>query len=197
MKLSTYIIVSIIAIVLVLGCRGEIGGDWKPIQNDKLVEIGQQKAFAVKAALGKNLMKHLSEGGPIEALDFCTIHAIPITDSMSVNVDAEVTRVTDKPRNVNNEADHFEKESINQFKTGIKAGKQATPLLFENEKYYVTHVPIITNAMCLQCHGKYGEDIAEATTTKINDLYPFDQATGYGLNEVRGIFVVKWDKDQQ
>jgi hypothetical protein len=48
--------------------------------------------------------------------------------------------------------------------------------------------------MCLQCHGKPGTDISEATTAKLRQLYPNDKATGYGINELRGIWVVEMNK---
>ena len=59
----------------------------------------------------------------------------------------------------------------------------------------VGYYPIVTNQMCLQCHGKAYKDINDATLNKINKLYPNDQATGYLENELRGIFVVEMNKN--
>lgn len=51
----------------------------------------------------------------------------------------------------------------------------------------------MTNGMCLQCHGTIGQEVSSETFTKIKELYPKDRATGYGLNELRGIWVVEMD----
>ena len=52
----------------------------------------------------------------------------------------------------------------------------------------------MTNIMCLQCHGKPDKDILPNTLTKIGSLYPEDKAIGYGVDELRGIWVVEMDK---
>jgi hypothetical protein len=51
--------------------------------------------------------------------------------------------------------------------------------------------------MCLQCHGKPNVDINEATLGQIEKLYPNDKAVGYGLNELRGIWVVEMNAVQE
>jgi Protein of unknown function (DUF3365) len=56
------------------------------------------------------------------------------------------------------------------------------------------YYPILTNAMCLQCHGKPNVDISITTLDKIHALYPDDRATGYVVNELRGLWVVEMDK---
>lgn len=48
--------------------------------------------------------------------------------------------------------------------------------------------------MCLQCHGKPDEDIQKPTFKKIVNLYPKDKAIGYGINEVRGIWSITFNK---
>jgi hypothetical protein len=53
------------------------------------------------------------------------------------------------------------------------------------------YYPILTNKMCLQCHGDLEKDITKNTLNKINQLYPKDKATGYKENEIRGIWVVE------
>jgi hypothetical protein len=48
--------------------------------------------------------------------------------------------------------------------------------------------------MCLQCHGIPNNQILPTTLSKIKELYPTDKATGYGENELRGIWVIEMDK---
>jgi len=49
--------------------------------------------------------------------------------------------------------------------------------------------------MCMQCHGSENEQIDNNTLAKINELYPDDKATGYGVGELRGIWVVEMDSE--
>ena len=49
--------------------------------------------------------------------------------------------------------------------------------------------------MRLQCHGSNGNNISGDTAAALHALYPGDQARGYGLNELRGAFVVSMDKE--
>lgn len=48
--------------------------------------------------------------------------------------------------------------------------------------------------MCLQCHGEAGTEIAPATLAVLQREYPDDRATGYGADELRGLFVVGMHK---
>jgi hypothetical protein len=57
----------------------------------------------------------------------------------------------------------------------------------------IVYYPILTNAMCLQCHGKPEEDIKPSTLSKLHMLYPQDKGVGYEENELRGIWVVEME----
>ncbi|WP_452227830.1 c-type heme family protein [Lacinutrix sp. MEBiC02404] len=157
-------------------------------------ERGLKYALATKAVLGKNLMGTIQKKGTLEALTFCNEKAYPLTDSMSVVHHAIIKRVSDKPRNPNNLANKKELAYINSFKNDIKKSKEPEPIvdLFDNKVH--VYYPITTNAMCLQCHGKPDQDIKNLTLSKLSSLYPQDKAIGYGVNEVRGIWSVTFDK---
>jgi hypothetical protein len=58
----------------------------------------------------------------------------------------------------------------------------------------VGYYPITTNAMCMQCHGDVNTQIKPEVLKNIQGLYSNDLATGYGENELRGIWVVTMDK---
>jgi mono/diheme cytochrome c family protein len=79
---------------------------------------------------------------------------------------------------------------ISDFKTALAAGEKPKAVLRERGEQVVGYYPIVTNGMCLQCHGEAGSQISAATLALIERLYPEDKATGYGVNELRGLFVV-------
>ncbi|WMJ73984.1 DUF3365 domain-containing protein [Cytophagaceae bacterium ABcell3] len=159
-------------------------------------EKGRKIANGTKATLGKNLMKAIHEGGSVYAVEFCNTKAIALTDSMAGAYKALVKRVSDKPRNPENMATNDELKILNTFKEKLAKGhKNITEVQTQNE-LVTAYYSIETNQMCLQCHGKPQKDIAPETFTKINKLYPNDKAVGYDEGQVRGMFVVEFEKGQ-
>lgn len=158
------------------------------------LEIGKDLAIQTKSSLGKHLTNAIAEKGSAGAVEFCNIKAITITDSMSMVLDAKIKRVSDKPRNQNNTANEAEFAYIQKWKQAKANGEQQPPIVTEIDGKMVGYYPIVTNQMCLQCHGKPDVDINTATLEKIKKLYPTDQAIGYLDNEIRGIFVVEMNK---
>lgn len=157
-------------------------------------ERGLQYALSTKAVLGKNLMGKIQKNGTLAALEFCNIKAYPLTDSMSVVHKATIKRVSDKPRNQKNIASNVEKGYINIFKENVKTNTKSDPILVVSDQKVQFYYPIITNRMCLQCHGNTSSDIEVSTLDKIKNLYPEDLATGYQENQVRGIWSITFDK---
>ncbi|WP_147678738.1 c-type heme family protein [Algibacter pacificus] len=157
-------------------------------------ERGLKYALATKAVLGKNLMGTIQKKGTLEALAFCNEKAYPLTDSMSVVNNATIKRVSDKPRNQNNQANKKELSYINAFKNDIKNNTEPKPIVDQIDNKVHVYYPITTNSMCLQCHGKPNQDIQNPTLLKLASLYPQDKAIGYSVNEVRGIWSITFDK---
>lgn len=48
--------------------------------------------------------------------------------------------------------------------------------------------------MCLQCHGNPNAEIKPETYTALKALYPNDKATGYDVDQVRGIWSISFEK---
>lgn len=158
------------------------------------VKEGQNIALSTKAVLGKNLLTAIQSKGTDKALEFCNTKAIPLTDSMSTVLNAGVRRVSDNNRNPDNLANATELEYIRKAKQQIAESGKATPEVHEEAGKMIGYYPIMTNAMCLQCHGKPQVDINENTLAALQNLYPDDKATGYGENQLRGIWVIEMDK---
>ena len=157
-------------------------------------ERGLKYALSTKAVLGKNLMGKIQKEGTLEALKFCNVKAFPLTDSMSVVHNANIKRVSDKPRNIKNTANAIENGYITIFKEEAKLNKESEPIVVEAANNVKVYYPIKTNSMCLQCHGKPTIDIKSSTLAQINKLYPKDLAIGYGENQVRGIWSITFNK---
>ncbi len=151
--------------------------------------------MATQSQLGKNLIAAIQRGGTEEAIPFCNIKAIPITDSMAVAARAEIKRVTDRPRNPLNTASQEEIRIIENYQKLLSADKPLNAVEVQKAGNTVHYFPIVTNAMCLQCHGKPGINVQSVTLDKLRAYYPQDKALGYGPNEVRGLWKVSSESE--
>lgn len=159
-------------------------------------QIGLDIAFKTKAQLGKNLMGTMKEKGAVEALQFCNIKAIPLTDSMATVHQAIIKRVSDKTRNPNNKANEVELKNIEHFKSALANKEEIKPIVEKINDSVNFYYPIVTNAMCLQCHGNPEKDLNPELLTSLSNLYPNDEALGYTENQVRGIWSIQFKNNK-
>lgn len=164
------------------------------IQLQKPLEKGKEMALKTKAELGRTLMASIQEKGAAGAVEFCSTRALHITDSMSTLLGARIKRVAEYNRNPFNKSTADELAYIQKVKAALAAKENPKPQLIENSDRITGYYPILTESLCLQCHGDKKTEITPATLAKINQLYPNDKATGFKLNELRGIWVVEMKK---
>jgi len=164
------------------------------IQPKTPLERGKEMALKTKAELGRYLMSAIREKGAAGAVEFCSTRAIRITDSMSTIMGSRLKRVAEYNRNPANNASMEELAYIQKVKTALEAKESPKPQLTETPDGITAYYPILTESLCLQCHGDKKTEIAPATLAKINRFYPNDKATGFKLNELRGIWVVEMKK---
>lgn len=160
-------------------------------------ELGIAYAMKTKSELGKNLLGAINAYGTEGAVSFCNLKALTITDSMSNQLGIHIRRVSDQARNPLNKANETELAYIRKAKAALKSQQPIYPSIIEHEKDVVGYYPITTNKMCLQCHGNPKKEIAPEVYAKIKSLYPEDLATGYGENQLRGLWVVTMKKNEQ
>ena len=162
---------------------------------NKYLGTGSKYAAQTGAVLIKNVTDAIKKEGTEYAIGFCNTQAIPLTHSMAGVQNVSIKRVTDKARNPLNKANEDELKYIQQLKSLVTSGEKPKPQLQEIDGRIVGYYPIITNDMCMQCHGdKPGIDAK--TLAKLNQLYPADAATGYKPNQLRGLWVVQMMMDQ-
>ena len=158
-----------------------------------VVNEGQKIAKATFQTLSSNLKKAMTEGGVEYALQFCNVEAMPLTDSLSKHHDVSIRRARHKPRNPYNTADSLEAEVIKQYIEKLESGEELKPVTYADENRITFHAPItITNSLCLNCHGKVNEDISKENLATIQELYPKDQATGFSMGDLRGVWTVRF-----
>lgn len=150
---------------------------------------GDEITNLAQATLLGNVSKAMQKGGPEYAVEFCNLKAAPLVDSLSNLNNCVISRVSDKNRNPENNLKNQQEKALwekMQMKLSID-----TLIQGDNSLVYYKSIKIALPA-CLKCHGNTDNDIAPATLEKINKLYPNDLATGYGLNDFRGMWKVEF-----
>ncbi len=176
----------------------------KSNQNEKIpdeiyseyTQKGNEISGKAQSVLLTNVSSAMQKGGPEYAIEFCNIQASPLIDSLSKANNCTISRVSAKNRNPGNALkNNKEKQLWNVYAARLENGNSSDTLIQEG-KTLVYYKPIKT-AMpaCLKCHGTPGEDIQPATYATIRELYPNDEATGYSLNEFRGLWKIEFDSN--
>lgn len=138
-----------------------------------------------KMTLVKNLTRQIEDSGTVKAIEFCNVNALPLTKSVADKHGLKVYRVSDQFRNAQNAPTEEELQVIEKYKQQLLAGEPLKPQKTDSHFY----APLVTNAMCLQCHGEK-ETIKPEVASLISEKYPDDKAFGYKENEVRGLVVI-------
>lgn len=134
------------------------------------------------------LQKALANGSIESALRYCNVHAYPIADSLAAVYSVSIKRVSDKNRNPRNKTDKMGNFMMKGFGIDLSEGNDLSPKLVMKDDSVIFYKPIITQALCLNCHGVPGKDITFSNDSLIQSLYPRDKAVGYQVNQMRGLW---------
>jgi hypothetical protein len=172
---------------------GEPGARFSPDREVAALERGQAIAGQAFVLLSSNLMQAISERGITNALAYCSERAYPLTALVADTNQVRLQRLTHRPRNPTNAVPRGEGEILRQFQLALDRGERPMPLVRAGTGgNAVFYSPIVlTNPLCLQCHGTVGTDIQPATAALLAALYPNDQATGFKLGDLRGMWRIE------
>ena len=160
------------------------------------LQLGEEIASQAHAELLKNVSMAINKGGPVYAIDFCNVRALPLKDSLSRLHNCQIRRISAKYRNpADRPQSEMEKDLLQQFHLAWQDGGSIQPevYFFDDRVEYYQAITIAMEA-CLKCHGDPGKQIAEETLARINALYPNDLATGYAMNDIRGAWKITFIK---
>ena len=143
--------------------------------------------------LKQELQGGMQDGGPVNAISVCNLSAPGIANTYSVRNGWDVGRTSLRLRNPANAPDAWERSVLVSFDERKAAGED--PAKMEHHEVvrqdgvkvlrYMKAIP--TAKLCLACHG---ENIDSITRTRLEKLYPDDQALGYKAGDIRGAFSI-------
>ncbi len=194
MKPSLLFSISILISFTMLSCGQKNANNKQDAETySTLLKTGSDISAQAQASLLAHVSSAMKQGGSVYAVEFCNLQASSITDSLSNRFNCILSRVSEKNRNPENK---LKTETDRQLWTW--ANRQDDPMkdtlvLVESKAIY--YRPIRTGMpACLQCHGPI-EAIEPETYQKLQTLYPNDKATGYELNELRGLWKIEFEQE--
>ena len=167
-------------------------------EEEAALEKGASLAEASFKALSAKLQHAMEEGGPAYAVDFCSLNALSIVDSLSVANGAHIRRTTDRVRALHDRPDTEEARylhtMLDEWKAGATAADISARAVVEGDSIAYYQAIFINSPACLKCHGTAGETLDASALAVINERYPDDQATGYELGDLRGMWSIRWPR---
>ena len=140
------------------------------------------------------LVGEIAANGAVKAIEVCSVKAPAMAKAASEKTGWDIKRVSLKNRNPKGSADKWEKRAIKGFEQELAANGDAVlekgEIVDINGKQYFRYAKgLKTGKECLLCHGKEGS-IAKEIKEKLKEVYPKDLATGYEINQIRGVISV-------
>lgn len=159
---------------------------------EKYLKTGGEIATLTQAELLKVVQGAMARGGPAYAVDYCNVEALELKDSLSDLYNCRIQRLSAKYRNpADQPVTEIELEQLESYETLHSEGKTLTPSIHivGNELEYYQPI-LVGSGACLLCHGDPETQISTETMSIIKKLYPDDLATGYALNDFRGVWKI-------
>jgi len=139
--------------------------------------------------LKKNLKQALVAGmqkSPVHAISACKDQAPEITNALAVE-GIQIGRTSHRLRNPDNTAPEWADIALKTYLNDETDRAPRVVSLANNREGYVE--PITIKPLCLACHG---DNLAPDVATQIQAMYPEDEATGFKLDDLRGVYWVEY-----
>jgi hypothetical protein len=184
-------IILMLTCVLIFSCNPKPAGTELDAESYiRYLSEGSEVSAQTQAVLLANVSGAMKQGGSVYAVEFCNLKASGITDSLNARWNCIIQRVSDQNRNPENNLETETDRKMWDHFVALHHDGAIHDTVVTEKGHAVYYKPILT-AMpaCLQCHG-HEQEIAPETLKKIHELYPKDPATGYALNDLRGLWKI-------
>jgi len=153
-------------------------------------ELFQEATRIVKTfggTLKPQLGAALKSGGPVHAIEVCSVVAPAIASDLTKKTGWNVRRVSLKSRNKTAIPDSWEVKVLKDFDKRQLAGETAKTMVYSGiiEGKYRFMKAQGVEPVCLKCHASKVSAPIEAA---LKEKYPNDLARGYLLGQIRGAF---------
>lgn len=193
----------LILVVLFSACSGkrENKAQQKLLAEQKIekqyLEKGKEIANTTQAELLMAVQSAIAKGGPEYAITLCNLEAMGMKDSLSRLYGCIIQRLSTKYRNpLDQPKSQTERKQVEAYQTSYDNGKPLSPSIHRFDDRVEYYQPIrIASGACLLCHGDPESQISKETMQVIQKKYPNDLATGYALNDFRGMWKITFQNE--
>lgn len=152
-------------------------------------ESGRDHGAELLMPFKQDLQRALREGlagGPVQALSACRVEAPKIAKGLSQE-GIRVGRTSDRLRNPANRSPEWVRPFLEAYLANPSSRTPRSLPLQDGREGYVE--PILMQSLCLTCHGS---SIDSRISEELERLYPEDEAVGFEMGELRGVFWVEF-----
>ncbi len=157
---------------------------------------GRAVADHYLGSLKKELVRAISENGPVHAMDVCSTKVRPITEAATgafANV-VELKRTSLRYRNPDNAPTKEEQDVLERFEKLLARGTELPPFYLQSRgDRFEFYKPLFVEAPCLACHGPK-QGLSTEVRDRLRAMYPHDRAIGYRPGDLRGVLRVSLRK---
>ena len=146
---------------------------------------GAELLVPLKKDLKQALMAGMQKG-PVHAIAACKDQAPEITDALAVE-GIQIGRTSHRLRNPDNTAPEWAEIALKTYLNDEADRAPRVISLANNREGYIE--PITIKPLCIACHGS---DLAPDVAEQIRTMYPDDEATGFELDDLRGVYWVEY-----
>jgi cytochrome c553 len=183
--MKNYLTYSITLLLLITACNQKMDKE----TYSRFQMRGNEIANQAQGVLLSNVGSAIQKGGPEYAVEFCNLEVSGIVDSLNRINNCTISRVSEKNRNPENSLET--KADLKIWNVFKQSAQSDTVVMVKNNLVYYKRINTAMPA-CLKCHGDTQKEINTATLEKLHKLYPNDLATGYQLNDFRGLWKVEF-----
>lgn len=181
-----------VAMILLTGSTAvAVSADDAPAEHAAAAGAAAQQ---LGGTLKARLIGAMKADGPVAAIRVCAEEAYAIATRVSDKTGMEVGRSALRLRNPGNAPDVWEQGALARFLAAQSRGEDLSAMEHSDvvraggEEVFYWAKPILVQQPCTVCHGT---NVAPEVAATIADYYPDDQATGFEVGDLRGIFTVK------
>ena len=161
---------------------------------DYLAE-GTKVTQATQAALLSEVSSAMQRGGTTEAIAYCNVEAMPLTDSLSQHYQLSIQRIAMRNRNPENHLASAQDSAVwDKYRRKLENEQRPEAMVVKDGGRHYFYKPIILGMeTCLKCHGEPGQEVSQATQMALDSLYPADRALHFEIGDLRGMWKISFD----
>ncbi|NND34403.1 MAG: DUF3365 domain-containing protein [Saprospiraceae bacterium] len=189
---------AVFSLVLLFACTSNTSesenkeGDQRELEA-RYLEKGIDVTAKTFKTMSGHLMQAMQEGGIANAVKFCNLNAYALVDSIARSQNVTIKRTSHKLRNKKNGPDPDEEKVIQDYLTQNEIPAPRVRIQEKSIRYFAP-IHVIDN--CLKCHGTFNSTLKSSDYAVIQELYPEDQAIGFEVGDLRGIWSLEFARNE-